>query len=50
MLQNRLKPYVEQGGKYVYAWIEKNNIASLKFHSKYGLAHDGMWNMVYYKG
>lgn len=47
MLQNRLKEYFMQGGKYVFAWIDRDNIASLKFHEKYGLAHDGMWNMVY---
>lgn len=47
MLQTRLNEYYLQGGKYVYAWIERNNIASLKFHEKYGLKHDGTWNMVY---
>ena len=50
MLQNRLRPYVEQGGKYIYAWVDKDNIASRKFHMKYGLTHDGMWNMVFFKG
>ena len=47
MLRNRLKEYVDQGGKYVYAWVDRDNIASLKFHAKYGLKHDGMWNLVY---
>jgi len=47
MLQNRLKEYTSRGGKYVFAWVEKENIASVKFHEKYGLKHDGMWNMVY---
>lgn len=50
MLQNRLKEYFMQGGKYVFAWIDRDNIASLKFHEKYGLKHDGMWNMVYARG
>ena len=50
MLQNRLKEYFVQGGKYVFAWIDRDNIASLKFHEKYGLQHDGMWNMVYARG
>lgn len=47
MLQKRLKQYIDQGGKYAYAWIEKNNVASIKFHEKYGLKPDGLWNMVY---
>ena len=47
MLQKRLKDYVNQGGKYAYAWVEKNNIASVKFHEKYGMKFDGLWNMVY---
>lgn len=47
MIQNRLDEYFLQGGKYVYAWIERDNIASLKFHEKYGLKHDGTWNIVY---
>lgn len=47
MLQKRLKKYIAQGGKYAYAWVEKNNIASVKFHEKYGLKPDGLWNMVY---
>ena len=47
MLQKRLKEYTDAGGKYMYAWVDSNNIASIKFHQKYGLQHDGMWNMVY---
>ena len=47
MLQTRLSEYFLQGGKYVYAWIERDNIASQKFHEKYGLKHDGTWNLVY---
>ena len=47
MLQKRLRDYVNQGGKYAYAWVEKNNIASVKFHEKYGMKFDGLWNMVY---
>lgn len=47
MLQKRLKKYTDAGGKYLYAWVDSNNIASIKFHKKYGLQHDGMWNMVY---
>ncbi len=47
MLQKRLRAYINQGGKYAYAWVEKDNIASVKFHEKYGLKSDGLWNMVY---
>lgn len=47
MMHQRLKEYIAAGGKYAYAWVDKNNIASVKFHQKYGLQHDGMWNMVY---
>lgn len=47
ILLNRLKQYVKGGGKYLYAWVEDTNIASLKFHEKYGMRHDGMWSMIY---
>lgn len=47
MMQRALKEYVEQGGKYAYAWVDEKNVASIKFHAKYGLIHDGMWNMVF---
>lgn len=43
----QLERYVQGGGKYLYAWVDEKNIASVKFHSKYGLKHDGMWNIVY---
>lgn len=47
MLQSRLKKYTDEGGKYVFAWVDRDNIASVKFHEKYQIKHDGMWNMVY---
>lgn len=47
MMLNRLADYHDNGGRYVYAWVDKNNTASQKFHKKYGLAHDGLWNIVY---
>lgn len=47
MMRKRLKEYTDAGGKYVYAWVDSNNLASIKFHQKYGLKHDGLWNMVY---
>lgn len=43
----RLKEYYKNGGRYVYAWVSENNIASLRFHKKYGLVHDGTWDIVY---
>lgn len=47
ILLKRLEKYIEEGGRYLYAWVEAQNIASLKFHEKYGLKHDGMWSMIY---
>ena len=47
MLLNRLQKYVDNGGRYMYAWVEDKNTASLKFHQKYGMKHDGMWSMIY---
>ena len=47
LLLNRLAAYVQGGGKYAYSWVEKNNIASQKFHNKFGFEHDGLWNIVY---
>lgn len=47
MLLKQLGAYVAHGGKYAYSWVEENNIASQKFHAKYGMTHDGTWNLVY---
>ena len=47
LLLNRLSEYIENGGKYLYAWVEENNMASVKFHEKYGMKHDGMWSLIY---
>ena len=47
ILLNRLEAYTNAGGKYLYAWVEDKNTASLKFHEKYGMKHDGMWSMIY---
>lgn len=49
MLLKRLQKYAAEGGQYLYAWVEEGNSASLKFHGKYGMKPDGMWNMVYMK-
>ncbi len=47
ILLDRLEEYIKAGGKYLYAWVEDTNIASIKFHKKYGMKHDGMWSMIY---
>ena len=46
---NVLRKYVDEGGKYAFAWVEEENIASLKFFEKYNLKNDGLWNTVYIK-
>lgn len=47
IMYTRLRQYYLNGGRYVYAWVEENNIASLKFHAKYGLQPDGLYTCVY---
>lgn len=47
IMLSRLKQYVDKGGRYLYAWVEETNIASCKFHRKYDLSHDGLWDIVY---
>ncbi len=47
ILLKRLWNYIQNGGSYAYAWVEDKNIASVKFHEKYGFKHDGMWNLVF---
>ena len=47
MMLSKLDAYRKNGGKYMYSWVDENNIASIKFHQKYGMEHDGMWNLVY---
>lgn len=47
LILKSLCEYASKGGEYVYAWVEENNVASLKFNGKYGMKHDGMWDMVY---
>ncbi len=50
IMLKRLGQYVQNGGKYLYSWIEEENIASIKFHEKYDMHHDGMWNLVFRAG
>ena len=47
MMLLKLDQYRKCGGKYIYSWVNETNIASLRFHGKYGMEHDGMWNLVY---
>lgn len=47
MLLNRLREYCSCNGKYVFAWVDEKNTASLKFHEKYNMKHDGLWDFVY---
>ena len=47
MMISRLKEYYKTGGRYIYSWVADDNIASLKWHGKYGMEHDGIWDMIY---
>lgn len=47
ILIKELQEYYKNGGKYLYAWVQEDNLSSVKFHSKYGMVHDGLWNIVY---
>lgn len=49
IMYRRLAEYVENDGKYVYAWVDETNMASMRFHKKYGLEPDGLWTCVYVK-
>lgn len=49
ILLGELKKYCGNGGRYVYAWVEEKNKASVRFHKKYGLESDGLWNVIYIK-
>ena len=49
MILNVLKKYVNQGGRYVYAWVNVGNIASFKMFEKYTLVRDGVYNEIYFK-
>lgn len=50
ILLNELIKYHNNGGKYIYAWVEEGNIASRRFHEKYGMVHDGLWDIIYKRG
>lgn len=47
MLLNRINKYCGGGGKYMYAWVEESNAPSMKFHAKYQMKHDGLWNIIF---
>lgn len=44
-----LSDFISRGKKYVYAWVDENNIASIKFHEKYGMKKDGLYNLIWIK-
>ncbi len=50
ILLHELNKYAQNGGKYVFAWVEESNVASRRFHEKFGLKHDGLWNSIYTYG
>lgn len=47
IMYEKLKSYHVSGGRYVYAWVDETNLASLKFHAKYGMQPDGLYTSVY---
>ena len=47
LIGTELKQFYEGGGRYLYAWVQDANIASNKFHAKYGMAPDGLLDLVY---
>lgn len=47
MLINRMREYHNAGGKYTFCWVSEDNTASLKWNEKYGMTHDGTWNIIY---
>lgn len=47
ILLKQLWEYVQNGGRYMYAWVEEKNLSSLKFHRKYDMKPDGMWSIIY---
>lgn len=49
MLIDDFKRYCDNGGRYVYAWVETENKASLGLFKKYGIVPDGLYTCVYVK-
>ncbi len=49
LLKKELFRFYENGGRYLYAWVQDSNIASNKFHAKYGMIFDGLYDLVYTK-
>lgn len=47
VLLDELFVFASNGGKIVYSWIEEDNIASVRFHEKYGLKRDGTYVIVF---
>ena len=47
LMIKELNSFIESGGKIVYSWIAEDNIASIKFHEKYGLVRGPKYVTVY---
>lgn len=47
LLGAELQKFYDSGGRYLYAWVQDTNIASNKFHAKYGMTFDGLLDLVY---
>ena len=47
LMYAELRKFCDSGGRYLYAWVQDTNIASSKFHAKYGMAFDGLYDLVY---
>lgn len=47
LMYTELQKFYDSGGRYLYAWVQDSNIASNKFHAKYGMNFDGLYDLVY---
>lgn len=49
ILYNSIIDSMKKNVNYAYAWIDENNIRSIKFHEKYGMRFDGLSSISYIK-
>lgn len=47
LMGSELREFYDSGGRYMYAWVQDTNIASNKFHAKYGMRFDGLYDLIY---
>jgi len=47
IMKNVLSNFVENGGRYLYAWIPENNEPSKRFHAKYKLKPDKLFTFIF---